>query len=124
MNFFKKLFKRKEKEEIAHFEVVDVQPAPEPQPVPQISHKEAIKRKIGREGIPALIDAFYGTLVDREPTHPGSRKKKHLHDGWREGYSHPFKFQGFTYDVQETPDKSRALFEKLMAQLQEMAQGS
>ena len=121
MNFFKKLFKRKEKREIMHFEVVDVQPEPAPQPVPRISHKEAVRMKIGREGIAALIDAFYGTLVDREPTHPGSRKKKHLHNGWREGHSHPFELNGITHDVQETPDKSRALFERLMAQLKEMS---
>jgi len=72
----------------------------------------------GREG---LINAFYGTLVDRKEYNEVNRyKKKHAHDGWRHGKSHPFKFRGATYDVQKRSDDSLELFQTLMAKFDEL----
>ena len=102
--------------------IPEVPPEPiAPPPVVPVSHKRAIEMKHGREGKPGLIDAFYGTLVDRDPSEGSRCKKKHLHDGWREGFSHPFEFQGRTYDVQKRRDDSREQFEELMAKLNEMS---
>jgi hypothetical protein len=95
-----------------------------PPPVREVTHKEAVRMKKGREGKEALINAFYGTLVDREPP---STRKRHLHDGWRDGKSHPFLFEGRTYDVIRKVngdfdgDETRALFESLMEKLNAMA---
>ena len=102
-------------------DVYEVLPPPR-----EATHQEAVRMKRGREGKPALIDAFYGTLVDRTPeeSNPVNRhKKKHAHDGWREGFSHPFEFGGRTYDVQKRRDDSRAQFEELMAKLEAMEGG-
>jgi hypothetical protein len=48
------------------------------------------------------------------------KKWKHSHDGWREGFSHPFEFGGRTYDVQKRRDDSREQFEELMARIEAM----
>jgi hypothetical protein len=84
------------------------------------THKEAVRMKKGREAKPLLINAFYGTLIDRDPSDGSLKKKKHAHDGWREGFSHPFEFEGRTYDVQKRRDDSRAQFEELMARIEAM----
>jgi len=65
-----------------------------------------------------LDDCFFGTLVDRKPSDGGMRKKKHLHDGWREGFSHPFEWEGKVYDVQEDIDKSVDLYNELHSLIQ------
>lgn len=104
--------------------IPDLPPEPiVPPPVVEVTHKRAIEMKHGREAKPLLIDAFYGTLVDRTPeeSNPVNRhKKKHAHDGWRDGFSHPFEFQGRTYDVQKHRDDSREQFEELMAKIEAM----
>lgn len=61
-----------------------------------------------------LFECFYGTLVDREPP---THRKKHAHDGWREGCRHPFEFEGETHDVEKTNDLSLELYENLMFRL-------
>lgn len=64
-----------------------------------------------------LFECFYGTLIDRpesEANEVNRHKKKHAHDGWREGHSHPFEFEGATYDVQYNADASLHLYEELM----------
>ena len=62
-----------------------------------------------------LFECFYGTLVDRTEYNETNRyKKKHAHDGWREGHSKPFKFDGETFDVQYCASASLHLYEKLM----------
>jgi len=92
-----------------------------PPPIIDVPHKRAVEMKKGREAKPLLTNAFYGTLVDRDPSDGSLKKKKHAHDGWREGFSHPFEFEGRTYDVQKRRDDSRAQFEELMAKLNTMA---
>jgi len=46
---------------------------------------------------------FYGTLIPRDPSE-GIRRMKTAKDGWRHDVSHPFKFEGKTYDKQATTD--------------------
>ena len=101
----------------------DKKPEKEPTTVVDIPKAEAIRRKKAREGIPALMDAFYGTLIDRDPSDGSLKKKKHAHDGWREGYSHPFEFEGRVYDVQKHRDDSRTQFEELLAKLRAVHEG-
>ena len=93
---------------------------PKPPPIIDVPHKRAVEMKKGREAKPLLIDAFYGTLVDRDPSETALKRKKHAHDGWREGFSHPFEFEGKIYDVQKRRDDSRAQFEELMAKIEAM----
>jgi hypothetical protein len=89
-------------------------------PVVPVTHKRAVEMKKGREAKPLLINAFYGTLVPRDPSEGSMKKWKHSHDGWREGFSHPFEFGGRTYDVQKRRDDSREQFEELMARIEAM----
>ena len=64
-----------------------------------------------------LINCFYGTLADRKPGGVRTTRQRHLHDGWREGYSHPLEYDGKTYDVQENGDASLRLFNGLLKRL-------
>jgi hypothetical protein len=112
------------KEEVKPIEVEEVPEAvpepPKPPPIIDVPHKRAVEMKKGREAKPALIDAFYGTLVDRDPSEGSLKKKKHLHDGWRDGFSHPFEFEGRTYDALKRRDDSREQFEELLAKIEAM----
>lgn len=98
-----KLFGKKQKEVLVPVEPADIIATPPP-------------RKVSKEET-ELINCFYGTLVDREPGGVRTYRKRHLHDGWRSGKSHPFTFKGKVYDVQYNIDASVELFEKLMARI-------
>ena len=65
-----------------------------------------------------LDECFYGTIRQRKPDEPGIIKKKHLHDGWREGFSHPFEWEGKIYDVQDGIDKNVDLYNELHGRIQ------
>lgn len=56
-----------------------------------------------RSIIDRLEDSYYGT------GEPGSRAL----DGWKHGESNPFIFLGKSFDVQATPELSKALFDGL-----------
>lgn len=98
-------------EEIEAMEPITIPPPPL---VVSMTIEEAIIKQGGREGIKELMDCFYGTLVDREGR-PG--KKRHLHDGWREGISHPFILNNVVYDVQDGIDANVKLYEKLLLKI-------
>ena len=121
--FFNKLFGIEEEVVFTIDEAIpELPPEPiAPPPLVPVTHKRAIEMKRGREAKPLLMDAFYGTLVDRDPSEGSLKKKKHATDGWRHGVSHPFEFEGRTYDVQKRRDDSREQFEELMAKLNKMS---
>jgi hypothetical protein len=92
----------------------------EPPSMEEVAERRRNKQQAekGREG---LINAFYGTLVDRTEYNELNRhKKRHAHDGWRHGKSHPFRFRGATYDVQKRSDDSLELFQTPMAKFDEL----
>ena len=83
--------------------------------------KRTMRKREAEKGRTGLINAFYGTLIDRKDYNEINRhKKKHAHDGWREGHSHPFNFRGAIYDVQKRRDDSLELFQTLMAKFDEI----
>lgn len=118
IGFFKKLFWRKPEIIIAPIKDVEPSEMPIPRPPPPLTEEEQTIIRQGRRGKRELFECFYGTLVDRVPE---TGRKRHLHDGWREGHSNPFTLKSITYDVQKTTDLSLELFLKLMEQLTGMA---
>jgi hypothetical protein len=59
-----------------------------------------------------LHECFYGPVVDRDIKEDIGRKRHGL-NGWRNGRSNPFEYEGKLYDVQETIDASVRLFKSL-----------
>jgi hypothetical protein len=121
--WFKGLFKRETEEQRVEREVreeiLEKAKGVEPPSMPEMM-KRAMRKREAERGRDGLINAFYGTLVDRKPGEHGYPKKKHLHDGWRDGKSHPFRLRGATYDVQRNIDDSLELFNALMARFDEI----
>ena len=65
-----------------------------------------------KEAKRALDECFFGSFAKRDPGSSLS-KEKHLHDGWREGFSHPFHWEGKIYDVGEGIDESVTQYHEL-----------
>lgn len=70
----------------------------------------------GDEKAAALLAAFYGTPVPRDPDNPAAGMKS-AGNGWRHGESHPFEYEGTTYDVADSMQQSLATFLRLAASI-------
>jgi hypothetical protein len=81
-------------------------------PVPTLADLQAEVGAPYRAALGRLVECFFGTVAERDPSE-GVRRPKHLHDGWRDGVSHPCSLGDREYDARDTHQESRQLYENL-----------